>query len=174
VTGLPAAATLTPGASYGTATLTWTPQAADRGSYTVTFTVTDEGHGLGVPASSSQTITLRVRDTNATPVLADVPDKVVDEGQRLSFALGATDPDGDALPTPAENRPEGARLDPATGVFDWTPTFNQAGDYANVKVIASDGHRSRFDTFTVFVRNVNRGPQIVPLAPQFGLEGEPM
>src|SRR5262249_40816422 len=87
---------------------------------------------------------------------------------------GASDPDGDPLTFSAENLPEGARLDPVTGVFDWTPAYNQAADYANVKLIASDGQRSKFDTFTIFVRNTNRAPQIVPLPPQFVLKNTPM
>jgi PKD repeat protein len=92
----------------------------------------------------------------------------------LHFTVAASDPDGDALTYSAENLPEGASFDAETGVFDWTPAFNQAGDYANVKLIASDGHRSRFVTFTIFVENTNRAPQIVPLAPQFDIEGNPM
>ncbi len=174
VTGLPPAATLTPGGVYGTSVLNWTPQSGDQGTYTVIFTVADQGNGLGSPIIDSETITLIVRGSNAAPLLADVLDKVVDEGQRLFFTLNATDPNSDTLTYSAENLPEGATLDPQTGVFDWTPTFNQVGDYANIKVIASDGNKSRFDTFTIFVKNVNRAPQIVPLAPQFGLEGSPL
>src|SRR5262249_22337906 len=84
---------------------------------------------------------------------------------------GATDTNGDHLTYSAENLPEGANLDPATGVFNWRPGYSQAGDYLNVRVIASDGHRSSIDTFTISVHNVNRAPRIVPLAPYFGLEG---
>ncbi len=174
VSGLPATATIIPGSSYGTATLSWVPGTLDRGTYTATFTVTDEGNGLGSPASDSETITLVVRDTNATPVVPNVLDKILQENQNLTFSLNATDPDGDPLTYSAENLPEGARFDPLTGVFDWTPTFSQAGDYTNIKLIASDGHRSRFVTFTIFVENTNRAPQIVPLAPQYALEGNTM
>src|SRR5262249_5515516 len=145
VTGLPGTATLTPGAVYGTATLNWTPTSLQAGTYTATFTVTDEGNGTGTPASASRTITLVVRSSNTAPNLADVPDQAAHEGHRLTFTLNASDPNGDALTYSAENLPEGARLDPATGVFDWTPGYNQAGDYADVKVIVSDGSRSRFD-----------------------------
>ncbi len=50
VSGLPAAATLTPDTFYGTATLDWTPTAADTGSYQVTFTVTDTGNKTTQPS----------------------------------------------------------------------------------------------------------------------------
>jgi hypothetical protein len=174
VTGLPGPATVTPGAVYGTAILNWTPGASDLGSYRATVTVTDEGHGTGVPAVDSETITLVVRSANAAPVITAVPTKIVREGERLQFTLNATDADGDTLTYSAENLPDGARLDPASGEFDWTPSYSSAGDYPNVKLIASDGQRSRFVTFTIFVQNVNQTPQIVPLAPQYGLEGWPL
>src|SRR5262249_30635778 len=46
--GLPADATLTPGVTYGTATLSWMPTAAEAGNYTVTIGVRDDGNG-GTP-----------------------------------------------------------------------------------------------------------------------------
>ncbi len=118
--------------------------------------------------------TLTVRSSNATPVLPGVTDKIVSEGQSLHFSLSATDPDGDAARQSRSRTCRRAKLDPAAGVFDWTPTYSQAGDYTNIKAIASDGQRSSFATFTVFVQNTNRAPQMVPLAPQYGIEGNPM
>src|SRR5262249_38911417 len=85
VTGLPAGATITPGAVYGTATLTWTPQGNELGSYSAVVTVTDEGHGTGTPASDDEAVIVTVRNSNTAPVLADVPDKIVKEGERLTF-----------------------------------------------------------------------------------------
>jgi YD repeat-containing protein len=59
-------------------------------------------------------------------------------------------------------------------VFDWTPAFGQAGTYAGVRLIASDGQMSRFAAFTITAHHVDRPPQMVPLLPQFGLEGRDM
>src|SRR5262249_61817776 len=52
LSGLPAAATLTAGAVYGTATLDWSPAPGDEGTYTVTVTVTDGGNGVPARALS--------------------------------------------------------------------------------------------------------------------------
>ena len=43
--------------------------------------------------------------------------------------------------------------------------------YDDVRIVVGDGHRSRFDTFTVEVANVNRPPQIVARQPLFMREG---
>src|SRR5262249_59478191 len=46
--GRPQGATLTQGPVYGKATVTWTPGAADAGTYLVTFPVADSGNGSPV------------------------------------------------------------------------------------------------------------------------------
>jgi large repetitive protein len=170
--GLPAAATLTPGAVYGTAVLAWTPQAGDVGAYDASVTVTDTGNG-GAAAVESDLGTFRlvVRTSNTSPNLPPLPNRAVDEGQLLQFFAGATDPDGDPLTYRGENLPAGATLDPASGEFRWTPGLHQAGTHSDVRIVAGDGHRSRFTTFTIAVNNVNQPPRIVPRAPLFMREG---
>ncbi len=44
-----------------------------------------------------------------------------------------------------------------------TPAFGQAGTYSTVRLIASDGKLSRFATFAITVRHIDRPPQMVPL-----------
>src|SRR5262249_21466772 len=154
VTGLPGTATLTAGAVYGTATLNWAAPVA--GTYTVTVTATDGGNG--VPAnrlSGSQTFTLVVRATNAAPVVAGVADRTVAEGATLTVALSATDADGDAVTWSGTDLPEGATIDPQTGVFRWTPNFDQGGHHV-ITVRAGDGSAGGTTSFAVDVANVNR------------------
>lgn len=43
--------------------------------------------------------------------------------------VSATDPDGNGITLSATNMPTGASFDPQTGVFSWTPTLSQAGNY---------------------------------------------
>ena len=72
----------------GTATIEWTPVAADIGNHAVTIQVTDSGNGvLAQQLSDSQSITLRVRATNSAPILAPVGNKTIAEGQPLAFTL---------------------------------------------------------------------------------------
>ena len=71
-------------------------------------------------------------ETNAPPVIAEIPYQITDQLVRLTFTVNATDPD-----TPANmlvyslegNIPEGASINSTTGVFSWTPSRNQSGHY---------------------------------------------
>ncbi len=169
VTGLPAGATLTPGPAYGTAVFSWAPTAADAGTRSVTFRVTDAG-------SLSDALTLRVsaRATDSTPVLAAVPAQTVTVGQTLALTLSAADADGDALTYTASNLPAGAALDPATGVLTWTPQDGQAGTYPGIVLAASDGSRSATQTVTFTVTAGNHAPVFTVPALQLGREGAPV
>lgn len=66
---------------------------------------------------------------NRAPILSLIGNKTVDENKPLSFTLGGSDRDGDTLTYIATGLPAGATLDQDTGLFSWTPTFNQAGTY---------------------------------------------
>src|SRR4029077_9128167 len=114
---LPAGATIALGAIYGTATIDWTPAATDIGNHAVTIHVADSGNGnLAQQLSDLQTITLRVRSANASPILAPIGDRSIAEGQALVFTLPASDADADPLTFSATGLPAGASLDAATGV----------------------------------------------------------
>ena len=83
VSGLSAAATLTAGTSYGTATLNWTPTVADVGVYRVTFAVTDTGIANTQLSTTKQTINLVVRALDSPPVFpATPPSATIAEGRR--------------------------------------------------------------------------------------------
>ena len=59
-----------------------------RGTYTVTFTVTDEGHGAGrCRRATAETITLVGARHQRRPGAGRRADTIVDEGQRLRFTL---------------------------------------------------------------------------------------
>ena len=124
------AVNLPTGATFTGQTFAWTPTSLQAGAYSVTFRVTD-----GVN-SDSETITINVSNVNAAPVLSAVSPKTVTAGQMLTFALSASDPDGDALTYSASGMQTGAAL---TGtVFTWVPTLAQVGTYI-ITFAASDG-----------------------------------
>ena len=175
LSGLPTAATLTSGSVYGTATFTWTPTAADVGTYSAVFTVTDNGNNGAAPdASDSKTVAIVVRTTNQAPVLAPLTDTTTAEGGTLSFNLSAVDPDGDPLSYYATNLPGGATLDPDTGAFSWSPGLFTAGTYAGVVFTATDGNLSGSQTFTFIVQHTSHPPVMLPLFPQAGQEANPI
>ncbi|HTM07865.1 MAG TPA: Ig-like domain-containing protein [Verrucomicrobiae bacterium] len=158
---LPTGASLTDNHN-GTATFAWTPSFSQAGNYpNVTVTVTDNG---SPPLAASGQFTITVGNINRPPVLAAIGNITMNEGQVLQFTLSATDPDGDGLSFTAANLPTGAGVTDnhnGTAVFNWTPGFTQAGNYANVTVTVTDNGtpaQSASQSFTITVGNVNRPP----------------
>lgn len=112
---------------------------------------------------------------NHPPILSQIEDKTVNEGQLLQFALTATDTDGDKLTYSAANLPTGATFDTQTATFSWTPSFNQNGYYPNIEfTVADDGSPIEFDDeiISITVGDINGAPEIDPINPQVILENE--
>ncbi|MBS0640237.1 MAG: putative Ig domain-containing protein, partial [Proteobacteria bacterium] len=171
ITGLPPSATIVPGGVYGKPTLQWQPGTLDIGSYIVTVTVADDGHnGATAPRTDSTTFTLTVRDGDEAPLLDPVGDKSAAEGATLSFQLTANDPNLDPVSFTAVGLPRGATLDAKTGVFTWTPGYDQAGRYT-VTFTATDGFASTSETIALVIGQTNRAPVWVPVSDQVAREG---
>lgn len=140
----------------------WTPgEMHGGGIYTITIRATDSGNP---PLTSEVSFNVTVVETNQLPTLAEIADRTVQAGTLLSFTATATDPDlpAQTLSFSLVNPPAGAAIDPATGLFTWTPTFNQAG-VTNVSVRVTDsmgGTSTR--TFAVTVLG-NRPPTIAQI-----------
>ena len=158
-TSLPQGATL----DAKTGSLTWTPGYDQSGSYEITFTVSDGN------LFDSKTTTFTVNHVNRPPVLDGIADQTVDENQELTFTVTGQDPDKeDAGKTvfSASNLPEGAKFDPMTHVFRWTPTFEQAGIYSTVLFDLKDpAGLTDEKSVTITVNQVNRQPLLQEVAP---------
>lgn len=147
------AAGLPAGADFTGQTFTWIPDYDQAGPYTVTFTVTDP-----IGATDDLTVNITVTNTNRPPQFtAEMPDTTVAEGETLTFTYAATDPDGDPLTFSLVNPPANASIDANTGVFTFTPDYDQANTY-NIVVEVSDGDSIATSTSVVTVTNVNRAP----------------
>ena len=149
---------------------TWTPtEAQGPGLYPVTIRVTDDGTGS---LWDEETITVTVNELNVSPVLAAIGDKSVDELVLLSFAAGATDADlpANTLTFSLEGSPPaGAAINPATGLFAWTPTEAQgAGVYAVRIRVTDDGSGLLWDEeiINVTVNEVNVAPVLAAIGDQ--------
>jgi hypothetical protein len=121
---------------------TWTPTEVQGGqAYQATITVTDDGVN---PANltDSETITISVWEINAAPVLAPIGPKGVNGQTLLTFTASATDRDEPAqrlsysLDQASIDR--GMRIDPASGVFTWTPTEVQDGQAYEATITVTD------------------------------------
>ena len=111
-----------------------------------------------------------ILDTNHPPVLTAIGNQSVDEGQALTIALDAADPDtGDTITYSASNLPPGSDLTGNT--FTWTPGYNRAGSYPGVTFTASDGNGGMdSEGITITVNNV--ADTTPPGKPTVSLEGD--
>lgn len=90
------------------------------------------------------------------PVLQFIPDRVMKEGQQISFLVEASSPGGRPVILSAAPLPVGATFvqqtsgTPASAIFDWTPAKGTAGNYL-VTYTASDGILSTMRSATIKV-----------------------
>jgi hypothetical protein len=168
VSNLPAGATFV----EDTGTFNWVPEHGQAGNYLhVLFTATDNGTP---PMSTSESIVITVNNVNRPPVLDPIGDKTIEEGRTLVIVLTASDPDNDALTFSASNLPDGAIFDPNTQTFFWPTTYDQSGNYPNVRfTVVDDGTPlvSVSEAITITVGNVNRPPVLDPIGNKVVSEG---
>jgi hypothetical protein len=106
---------------------------------------------------------VRVKGVNHAPTLTAITAKSVAEGALLNFTATATDADlpNDTLTYSLKSPPTGATIGNRTGIFDWTPTFGQAGVYpVTVKVTDLDGAADS-TVVSITVTHTNRKPTFV-------------
>jgi hypothetical protein len=173
--------TLPPGASFtdngdGTGQFSWTPDLGTVGSYTVTFTVTDDGNPQ-YDDSETITITVSVIDTNLPPYLSPIGSQSVNEDELLQFSVTATDPNGDTLTLATTILPPGASFTDngdGTGLFSWTPHFEDAGNYGITFAALDNGSPPLhvMETILIAVVDVNRPPELGSIGSQSVNEGE--
>lgn len=94
---------------------------------------------------------------NAPPTVNQIPDQVVDELTPLSFTATASDPDGQTLTFSLQNAPYGATINPATGIFTWTPAEEHGPGVYSINVVASDGFVISSESVLIIVNGVNDG-----------------
>ena len=140
----------------------------------------DSGNYYVVLLSSAGTDTSKfghITYADRPPILGTLTDKMVPENSALSFAVTATDPDGDAITITATNG-DGSALSTigatfTSGTFSWTPNYSQSGVYS-IKFTASDGTLTTSGTMSISVTNVDRPPVIATIAPITVSPGTPV
>jgi len=150
-----------------TRTFRWTPLFGDSGVYKDLMFVVDDGNN-----QDSEFVTITVGNVNRPPDLQSIGNKVVAEGQTLSFSIIATDPDGNTLTYSASNLPLGSTFNPLTKTFTWTPVFGTSGNYPIVLFSVSDGTNQDSEQITITVGNVNRPPVLQQVGNKQVYEGD--
>ncbi|MCQ5374204.1 MAG: putative Ig domain-containing protein, partial [Candidatus Methanomethylicia archaeon] len=148
-----------PGDNNKTANLTITTSSSTpTGSYQFTVkaktSASDYATGNG---------TLKIQEVNRPPVLTipSLPSSI-DEMVEWTFDADAFDPDvpPQTLTFSLVGAPEGASIDPSTGVFTWTPSEAQGPGTYTFNVTVSDGSLTDEKEITVTVNEVNRNPTL--------------
>lgn len=158
-----------------TGVFTWTPsESQGPGVYYINVRATDDG---APPLTAQKRITVTVNEVNVAPEFPILADQVIDEGQKLSLNLAATDADlpAQSLTYSLDAKPPGAAIDAVTGAFTWTPSELQGpGAYDITARVTDNGSPSMSDvrTFHVSVREVNAAPQIQSAGDLLVMEGE--
>jgi parallel beta-helix repeat protein len=176
------------GAVINTATgvFSWTPTAAQAGTYSFGVRVTDSG---GLWAQRPVTITVRpvvnafteaIQFTdsvvvNARPLLAALQNQTVDALTLVQFTAIATDP-GDTLTFSLSGAPAAAAINATTGAFSWTPAVAQAGAaYSFTVVVTDSGGLSATQPFTIMVRQyASTVDEPVTVDDAIDINGQPM
>ncbi len=175
-TNTPAGSTFTQ-TNATTGLFTWTPAEAQAGSFTVTFTVRDNGLPT-LSATNTVTIVVSPQTTNIT---IDAPSQLnATENQPVSFTVSASGgtqgqpftlnataglPTGAVFPAQTSN---GSSI---SQTFTWTPNFTQSGTF-DITFTATRGV-SATKVVRIIVANVCRPPVLtVPLGTINGTEGQ--
>ena len=120
----------------------WVTTDGDAGTYEISVTASDGS------ATATESFTITVTQINTAPVLKDIDNINVKEGETIKLPVNAYDPEGDELTISY------------SGFMDdeeYTATYNDAGSYEQT-VTVSDGVLSTTQTFTIDIEDENRAP----------------
>src|SRR5205823_4385611 len=124
----------------------------------ITVRVSDNG---SPPLSDTKSFTVVVSEVNSAPILGPIVNQTVNEGTGLIFSVSASDADvpANTLTYSLEaGAPAGASINPATGMFTWTPSETQGPSTNTISVRVTDNGSpslSAAKSFTVVVNEVN-------------------
>ena len=175
------------GLNFSTVTgiINWTPNFEQEGNYEFKITSTDGS------LSSNIIFSISVANTNRSPLLTAISnqgsaaenspitqinandnntgtDSDVD-GDTISYScLYDTSIDGTVESGTSCSTLTGVSLDGATGIFDWTPNYDQSGNY-EFKIIGTDGSLNDDEIFSIVVSNTDRAPQLSAISNQVGV-----
>ena len=116
-----------------------------------------EGTG---PASNEDSASPKAAEIRISPVRGTMS---ADEGKRLGFtAKLAADSVRDGVVFTLQKQPAGARIDPETGAFAWTPSSSDGARTYTFDIVAKKGSMSDRETVTVRVKDTIREPEPEP------------
>lgn len=132
------------------------PTSGDSGTYQIVIKATD-GKAYGDTVASYW---LTVTNVNLPPQYTlSLPDTMwLVENTPFTFDFEAMDPDGDPVTFYALNLPAGMTFDSVSGVAEWTPTFEQEGEYTPTFKVRDPFGLYDYNDVRFIVLNMNRPP----------------
>ena len=130
----------------GDVTLIDSLKSAEAGEYQYHYNI-QPGAALRIPLSAL---------VDNSPVFEPVADQRVIAGKKISCAVNAESPSGRALAYEGVILPRGARFDPLTHTFSWTPDARQIGTH-HVAISATDGALTTTLHFSIQVYQGQQG-----------------
>jgi bacillopeptidase F len=141
-----------PSASIGQIEAALTASAQDLG-----VAGEDNSYGYGL-ANVLAAYELLLAGANSPPVITSTPPTVATVGNLYSYAVTASDPDGDALAFSLDAAPIGMTVDAVSGVLEWTPGSDQTGSHGVIVRVTDTSEQAATQSFSVSVAIPNQAP----------------
>ncbi len=141
-----------PGASVAQLEAALTQSAHDLG---VAGEDNSYGHGLADVQAAYQFL---LAGAGSPPSITSTAPTSATEGSPYSYAVTATDADGDALSFSLDIAPAGMIINVSSGLIAWTPGNNQAGTHGVTLRVTDARGQAAIQSFDVTVANLNQAP----------------
>ena len=145
----------------------WNPTDADVGEHPIVIVAEDPEGAFAVQEYTVVVEAAADEDGNANrnqaPLITSTPLFIADVDEPYSYAVQATDPEGNALQfefSASTTTPDGLSIASDTGELTWTPTASQIGEHAVAILVRDDSGAVASQAFTIDVRE-NLPPEIL-------------
>jgi bacillopeptidase F len=113
------------------------------------------GHGLADVLAAYQ---LLMAGANSPPLITSMPPTAATAGSLYTYAVTASDPEGDALSFSLDAAPNGMTIEAIGGVISWTPGGDQIGSHGVTVRVTDAGGQAATQSFSVAVAIPNQAP----------------
>ncbi|HUT94091.1 MAG TPA: Ig domain-containing protein [Thermoguttaceae bacterium] len=155
----------------GTGAFTWCP-SEEQGPDRYEMTVRAAAPGTRT-TPAAQRFTVDVGEVQQPPVLEPIEEQTVEPGGTLAFRVRAEDPDVPSYSIRfrlGPNAPPGARVNPASGQFEWTPQEVEPGQAYEITVLAAEDTAESLTAERTFRVRIETPADMVPEDPDQAID----